>query len=67
MSHVGGKTSALLIHHKTSWQDSYYDTRVRTAKQFQFVSYYTEQNPVVKGLVENLMNGMLAAQIEKSW
>jgi hypothetical protein len=52
MSHVGGKTSALLIHYKTSWQDSYYDTRVRTAKQFQFVSCYIEQNPVVKGLVE---------------
>ena len=52
MSYVGGKTSALLIHHKTSWQDSYYDTRVKTAKQFQFVSYYIEQNPVVKGLVE---------------
>jgi len=53
MSYVGGKTSALLTHHKTSWQDSYYDTRVKTAKQFRFVTYYIEQNPVVKGLVEN--------------
>jgi REP element-mobilizing transposase RayT len=52
MSYVGGKTSALLTHHKTSWQDGYYDTRVKTSKQFQFVSYYIEQNPVVKGLVE---------------
>ena len=52
MSYVGGKTSALLTHHKTSWQDGYYDTRVKTAKQFRFVSYYIEQNPVVKGLVE---------------
>jgi REP element-mobilizing transposase RayT len=51
-SYVGGKTSALLTNHKTSWQDGYYDTRVKTAKQFQFVSYYIEQNPVVKGLVE---------------
>ena len=52
MSYIGGKTSGLLTHRKTSWQDSYYDTRVKTAKQFQFVTYYIEQNPVVKGLVE---------------
>jgi REP-associated tyrosine transposase len=52
MSYVGGKTSVLLTHHKTSWQDGYYDTRVKTSKQFQFVSYYIEQNPVVKGLAE---------------
>jgi hypothetical protein len=44
MSYVGGETSALLTR--------YYDTRVKTSKQFQFVSYYIEQNPVVKGLVE---------------
>ena len=30
----------------------YYETRVKTAKQFKFVTYYIEQNPVVKGLVE---------------
>jgi REP element-mobilizing transposase RayT len=52
MSYVGGKTTALLTNHKTSWQDGYYDTRVKTAKQFQFVTHYIEQNPVVKGLVE---------------
>jgi REP-associated tyrosine transposase len=52
MSYVGGKTSALLTNHKTSWQDGYYDTRVKTAKQFEFVSRYIEQNPVVRGLVE---------------
>ena len=52
MSYAGGKTIVLLTKHGTSWQESYYDTRVRTAKQFQFVSYYIEQNPVVKRLVE---------------
>ena len=52
MSYVGGKTSALLTKHKTSWQDGYYDTRVKTAKQFEFVARYIEQNPVAKGLVE---------------
>ena len=41
-----------LKNHNTSWQDGYYDTRVKTAKQFRFVTYYIEQNPVEKGLVE---------------
>jgi REP element-mobilizing transposase RayT len=52
MSYVGGRTAAVLKAHHTSWQDSYYDTRVKTSKQFQFVTYYIEQNPVVKGFVE---------------
>jgi len=52
MSYVGGKTNTLLTDHRTSWQEGYYDTRVKTAKQFEFVTYYIEQNPVVKGLVE---------------
>jgi REP element-mobilizing transposase RayT len=50
MSFVGSKTSKLLTNHKTSWQDGYYDTRVKTAKQFEFVARYIEQNPVVRGL-----------------
>jgi REP element-mobilizing transposase RayT len=52
MSYVGAKTSALLKRHATQWQDSYYDTHVKTSKQFEFVTYYIEQNAVVKGLVE---------------
>ena len=52
-------------NHNTSWQDGYYDTRVKTAKQFQFVTCYIEQNPVVKGLVKNLTNGLRAAQTER--
>jgi hypothetical protein len=39
--------------HDTAWQDGYYDTHVKTAKQFHYVAYYIEQNPVVKGLVES--------------
>jgi len=52
MSYVAGKTAALLKNHNTSWQDGYYDTRVKTSKQFEFVSRYIEQNPVARGLVE---------------
>src|SRR5881275_3201634 len=53
MSYVAGKTSALLRTNKTSWQDGYYDTLVKTPKQFEFVTYYIERNPVVKGLAES--------------
>ena len=51
MSFVGHKTDRLLRNHDTNWQDGYYDTHVKTAKQFKYVAYYIEQNPVVKGLV----------------
>jgi REP element-mobilizing transposase RayT len=50
MSFIGAKTSGQLKSHNTFWQDGYYDTRVRTAKQFAFVANYIEQNPVTKGL-----------------
>jgi REP element-mobilizing transposase RayT len=52
MSFVGGKTNSLLVACETRWQDSYYDTRVKTAKQFEYVADYIEQNPVVRGLVD---------------
>ena len=52
MSFVGRKTSAILKSQGTTWQDGYYDTRIRTAKQFAFVAYYIEQNPVARGLVD---------------
>jgi len=52
MSYVGAKTAAILTTHETSWQDGYYDTRVKTANQFEFVASYIEQNPVAKELVE---------------
>jgi REP element-mobilizing transposase RayT len=50
---VARETSQLLSAHKTAWQDGYYDTHVKTAKQFEDVAYYIEQNPVVKELVES--------------
>src|SRR5438477_11441164 len=52
MSYVAGKTFNLLKRHETSWQDSYYDTFVKTARRFVYVTEYIELNPVTKGLVE---------------
>jgi putative transposase len=53
MSYVGRRTGRFLSTHDTAWQDGYYDTHVKTAKQFEYVAYYIEQNPVVKGLVDS--------------
>ena len=53
MSYVARKTSDLLSTQGTTWQDNYYDTHVKTAKQFEYVAYYIEQNPVVKGFVDS--------------
>ena len=52
MSHVAAKTITYLRRSGSSWQDTYYDTRVRTARQFQYIAYYIEQNPVKQELVE---------------
>src|SRR5438105_8780416 len=57
MSYVRGRTSQLLRGHKTSRQDGYYDTFVKSASQFEYVRCYLEQNPVVQGLVERPQQG----------
>ena len=51
MSHVGARTSAHLTKHETGWQDGYYETLLKTARQFTYVAIYVEENPVKKGLV----------------
>ena len=50
MSHVGATTSAHLTKHHTAWQDGYYETLIKTARQFTYVALYIEENPVKKGL-----------------
>ncbi len=40
MSYVGGKTNHAVEAAKTRWQAGYYETLVKTAKQFHFVSEY---------------------------
>jgi putative transposase len=53
MSYIGAKTNRLLRLHHTGWQDGYYDTHVKTAKQLEYVAYYIEQNPVLRGLADS--------------
>lgn len=52
MSHVGAATCSYISRQGSSWQEGYYETKIRTARQFEYVASYIEQNPVKKGLVE---------------
>jgi putative transposase len=56
MSHVAAGTSRHLTFHGSSWQDSYYETRVRSARQFRYIAFYIDQNPVKSELVEKPEN-----------
>ena len=51
MSHIGTETCALLTKHHTAWQDGYYETLIKTARQFTYVGLYIEENPVKKKFV----------------
>jgi REP element-mobilizing transposase RayT len=57
MSHVGAKTSAHLTKHQTAWQDGYYETLIKTARQFTYVALYIEENTIKKGLVSTPEEG----------
>jgi REP element-mobilizing transposase RayT len=53
MSHVAAETCAHIASHGSGWQDSYYETRVKTSRQFEYIAYYIEQNPVKAGLADS--------------
>jgi hypothetical protein len=65
MSHVGAETCAHLASHSSSWQDSYYETRVKTPRQCEYIAWYIEQNPVAAGLVENRTSGL--RPVRRDW
>lgn len=52
MSFVGANTCARLAQEDCRWQDGYYETWIRSARQFDYVAHYIVENPVRKQLVE---------------
>ena len=50
MSHVAARTSVHLGKNETAWQDGYYETLIKTARQFTYVGLYIQENPVKKAL-----------------
>jgi REP element-mobilizing transposase RayT len=51
MSHISARTNAHLTKNETGWQDGYYETHIKTARQFTYVALYIEENPVKKAWV----------------
>ena len=51
MSHIRAKTNTHLTQNKTGWQDGYYETLIKTARQFTYVVIYIEDNLVKKGWI----------------
>ena len=49
---ISRHTNEHIKQHGCRWQDGYYDTRIRSAKQFEFVRNYIEMNPVRAELVQ---------------
>ena len=47
---VSNNTHDYLEKHDAEWQTGFYETRVRSSKQFSYVYNYIENNPVVKKL-----------------
>ena len=65
MSHISAETNTHLTKNKTGWQDGYYETLIKTARQFTYVAIYIEENPVKKGCVASREHGNTAAPTEE--
>jgi REP element-mobilizing transposase RayT len=50
---LGRNCGDILSQYDCDWQDGFYETRIRSARQFQFVCGYIEENPVRAGLVKS--------------
>ena len=48
---LGRQCGDWLTSHGAAWQDGYHETRIRSARQFEFAWNYIEENPVRAGLV----------------
>jgi REP element-mobilizing transposase RayT len=51
---ISNHTFEYLKNHGASWQKGFYETRIKTSKQFNSICSYIEYNPVAKGLVDNI-------------
>jgi len=50
-SWVGKSINSVLLSDQTKWQKGFYETRIRSSKQFKYVIDYIENNPVRAGFV----------------
>ena len=55
-SWIGRSVNNHLRKQGVKWQDGFYETRIRSSKQFSYVLHYIEHNPVRAGLTEQKEN-----------
>jgi putative transposase len=48
---ISTRTNDDLALQGTHWEDGYFDTKIKSAKQFRYVRNYIEENPVRAGLI----------------
>jgi REP element-mobilizing transposase RayT len=51
---ISRQTSSRLRQFGVVWQDNFYETRIRSARQFQYIRGYIEENPVRAGLASSV-------------
>ena len=51
---ISHQTSSRLDTFGVVWQDNFYETKIRSAKQFLFIQGYIEENPVRAGLASSI-------------
>jgi len=51
---ISRRSSSHLKAFNVTWQDNFYETRIKSARQFQFIRGYVEENPVRAGLVSSI-------------
>jgi len=48
---IGKEIKSILESNGCKWQDGYYETRIRSSKQFLYIKNYIETNPIASRLV----------------
>src|ERR1051326_1649551 len=51
-SWIGRESHTALVAAMTGWETGFYETHIKTWRQFRYVCSYIEENPIRKGLTE---------------
>ena len=67
MSFVAGRTDGSLRPSACRWQPNFYDTEIRTEKQFNYLIEYIHDNPVRAGLVQRPEEWLASSARSTAW
>ena len=71
---ISNHTGKYLTSHDATWHKGFYETKIRSSKQFSYICQYIENNPVAKGLVDkknewndSSANQQYVSKIKRPW